>query len=73
MTDSDTCGMFQIYFYINLFKPLEDSQIINNKKSNRKAIETILNEIFTLDKQKNENRVERFAKVNDISREYVVA
>ena len=72
MTDSDTCGMFQIYFYVNLFKLLEHSQLINNKKLNKKTIEAILNEIFTLDKQENENRVERFAKENDISREYVV-
>ena len=69
ITHSDTCGMFQIYFYVNLFKPLEDSQIIKNKKLNKKVIQTILNEIFTLDKQENENRVERLAKKNDISRE----
>ena len=31
-------------------------------------METLLNEIFTLDKQKNENRVEGFAKENDIRR-----
>lgn len=38
------------------------------KKLNRKTIEKLLNEIFTLDKQENENRVERFANENDINR-----
>lgn len=38
------------------------------KKLHRKTIEKLLNEIFTLDKQENENRVERFANENDINR-----
>lgn len=38
------------------------------KKLNRKTIEKLLNEIFTVDKQENENRVERFANENDINR-----
>lgn len=38
------------------------------KELNRKTIEKLLNEIFTLDKQENENRVERFANENDINR-----
>ena len=38
------------------------------KKLNRKTIEKLLNEIFTLDKQENKNRVERFANENDINR-----
>ena len=68
MIEKDTCGVFQIYFYVNLFRLLKDSQIVNNKKLNKKTIKTLLNEIFALDRQGNETRVERFAKENDISR-----
>ena len=35
--------MYQIYFYINLFNPLENSGIINEKVLNKKAIEKLLN------------------------------
>ena len=29
--ERDTCGVYQIYFYVNLFNPLENSIIINQK------------------------------------------
>ena len=29
MIKRDTCGMYQIYFYINLFNPVESSDIIS--------------------------------------------
>ena len=29
-TTSDTCGIFQLYFYKNFFDPLENSQIIEH-------------------------------------------
>ena len=29
--DTDTCGIFQIYFYYNLFNPLNDSKIVKHK------------------------------------------
>ena len=38
--DSVTCGIFQIYFYDNLFNPDENSKIQNKKRLNKKAIET---------------------------------
>ena len=31
MIEKDKCGMYQLYFYVNLFNPLEDSSIINEK------------------------------------------
>ena len=31
MIEKDTCGIYQIFFYVNLFNPLEDSSIINEK------------------------------------------
>ena len=31
MIEKDTCEMYQIYFYVNLFNPLENSDILNKK------------------------------------------
>ena len=49
-----TCGPFQFFFYDNLLVPDENSKIQSNKKLKRGAIETLLNEIFTLDREQNE-------------------
>ena len=65
---SDTCGIFQLYFYTNLFLPKEDSKIINNTKLTMKTISTLLDEIFVLDINKNERLVESFAKELNIKR-----
>ena len=58
--------MYQIYFYVNLFNPLENSSIIIEKFLNKRAIEKLLNEILSTDRQENENRREQFAEENDI-------
>ena len=47
--DSATCGIFQIYFYQNLFNPEENRKIQGNAKLNKKTVETLLNEIFSLE------------------------
>ena len=54
----DTCGLVQLYFYENLFNPLENSTIIQAEKLNKKTIEVLLNEILTTNKEENTNRVE---------------
>ena len=59
-TETDTCGIFQLYFYVNLFNPVENSQIISDKTLTKKTIEKLLNEIFTTDKYENESRIEVF-------------
>ena len=46
-----TCGPSQIYFYNNLFLPDKNSKIQSFKKLTKEAIETLLNEIFTLDQE----------------------
>ena len=53
--NSSTCGIFQLYFYDNLFIPDEKSKIQNNNRLNEKTIETLLNELIALDNQ-NENK-----------------
>ena len=65
---SDTCDIFQLYFYTNLFLPRKDRKIVNNTKLTMKAISTLLNEIFVLDINENERLVESFAKELNIKR-----
>ena len=68
MIEKDTCGMYQIYFYVNLFNPLENSSIISKKSLNKQTIEKLLDEILSTDRQENENRIEQFVKENNIQR-----
>ena len=52
------CGIFQLYFYNNLFKLNENSKIQDQARLNKKTIETLLNELFVLDNQvKNEELI----------------
>ena len=56
--DSAACGIFQIYFYENLFNLDKNSSIQNDKKLNKSAIEKLLNELFTLEDVDNEQKME---------------
>ena len=67
--DTDTCGMFQLYFYYNLFVPYENSSIVEDKKLTKRTVEKILNETFSLDSDLNEKIIESFAKEKNIKRE----
>ena len=69
MIKRDTCGMYQIYFYVNLFNPLENIGIINENNLNKRTIEKLFNEILSTDRQEKENGIEQFAEQNDIQRE----
>ena len=60
--DSSTCGIFQIYFYGNLFNPDENSKIQGETKLNRKTVEMLLNELFSLDDKENEIKMEEYAE-----------
>ena len=62
----DTCGIFQLYCYVNLFNPVENSQIISDKTLTKKAIEKLLNETFATDKDENESRIEDFIYDSEI-------
>ena len=60
--DSRACGIFQLYFHDNLFNPDENSKIQGNTKLTKKTVETLLNELFTLDNQdKNEKKMLEYA------------
>ena len=66
MIEKGTCGMYQIYFYVNLFNLLENNGILNEKNLNRRTIEKLLNQILSTDRQENESRIEAFAQENVI-------
>ena len=59
--ESATCGIFQIYFYQNLFNPDQNSKIQGNTKLNKKTVETLLNELFSLHDKENEIKMEEYA------------
>ena len=66
--DSVTCGIFQLYFYDNLFNPNENSKIQDKARLNKRTIETLLNELFVLDNQEtNEATIRQYANENNIS------
>ena len=48
---SSTCGIFQSYFYKNLFNPSIQSLIFQHKNLNTETVKTLLNEIFTSETQ----------------------
>ena len=60
--NSSTCGIFQLYFYDNLFNPDENSKIQDNTKLTKKTVKTLLNDLFSLDDQdSNEQKMEQYA------------
>ena len=61
--DSSTCGIFQLYFYDNLFNLNENNKIQDKTKLNKKTIKILLNEIFVLDNQnKNEETIREYGR-----------
>ena len=68
VVDSVTCGIFQIYFYDNLFSLNKNSKIQNKKPLNKKIVEILLNKLFVLDDQKtNEEIIEQYANKSNIT------
>ena len=65
----DTCGIFQLYFYTNLFLPNYKSKILNHKTLDMRTITALLNEIFSLEIPENKRRVENFEQYMNIKRE----
>ena len=63
---SSVCGLFQLYFYKNMFDPKEKSKIINHKTLNKKTVKATLNEFFTTDIDENEDVIENFKKEYDL-------
>ena len=55
--DSVTSVISQLYFYDNLFNSNGNSKIQNKVKLNKKTIEILLNELFTLDDQQQNEKI----------------
>ena len=65
--DAVSCGIFQIYFYDNLFNSDQNSKIQNKKSLNKKTVETLLNELFILnDQEQNEAIINKHADKRNI-------
>ena len=69
-TETDICGIFQLHFYKNLFQPSHESKIINDRKLTENTISKLLNEIFSLDRSVNKEKMETFAEEKDIKSSY---
>ena len=61
---TDTCGIFQLYFYKNLFEPSADSKITKDEFLTKQAVATLLNETFSTNKEANEEKIQVFARNN---------
>ena len=62
-----TCGIFQFYFYDNLFDQDENSKIQDKARLNKRSIETLLNELFLDDQETNEATIRQYANDNHIT------
>ena len=56
-----TCGIFQLYFYKNLFDPLPDSQIIHDEKLTETTISSFLDDIFAQSTEESKTKINEFA------------
>ena len=65
-SDTSSCGNYQLYFYKHLFDPLKTSKVINEKKLTKHVVKILLNEIFELNLDRNEQRVAEFSDIFDI-------
>ena len=59
--ESATCGISQIYFFRNLFNPDINSKKQGETNLNKKTVQILLNEIFSLDDKENEVKMEEYA------------
>ena len=65
-TETNTCGVLQLYFFVNLFSPDENSSIIEGKILTKRTIEKLLNEIFSTDRVENKRKIEDFINEKQI-------
>ena len=56
--DTYTCGSFQPFFFENLFNHLKRVKC-KMTKSDKKAIQTLLNQLFTTNKNENEEIMQK--------------
>ena len=59
--DSATCGTFQLFLYGNFFSPDKNSKIQDEIKLKKTTVETLLNELSSLDDKENEIKMNEYA------------
>ena len=59
--DSATCGIFQLFFYENLFNPDKNSKVENETKLKKTTVESLLNKFFSVDDKENEIKMNEYA------------
>ena len=65
---SGACGIFQLYFYNNLFHPNANNKIQDKATLNKSIMETLLNEYFVFDNQdENEEIIRQYANDNGVT------
>lgn len=64
--DALTCGSFQLYLYENLFFPGEKTRLYSYKKLTSQAMETLLNKLSTLDRDKIEQIINKYINERQI-------
>ena len=64
--ESDNCGPFQLYFNKNIFGASMESDIINHERLTKNTVETLLNELSSLEIDSNEKIIERFIRTENI-------
>ena len=62
-----SCVSFKLYFYGNLFFPTKTANYTVNKKVTNTALETLLNELFTLNPENNEQTINEYIKQQQIN------
>ena len=67
MPKTVTCGPFQIYFYEDFFFPDENCKIQSYKKLANNAIETLLKDRFTLDRERNEKLINEYIRQKQVN------
>ena len=63
---SPTYGQFQLYFYENLFDPVQKSKVLSHGTLNKSTLETIINEIFSTDIDENEHITKNFKEEDEL-------
>ena len=68
--ETSTCGPFQFYFYENLLLQDKNSDLHSYKNLTNLETETLLNELFTLDQDKNEQIINEYINERQIKMTY---
>ena len=64
--NTNTCGLFQTYFYENLFLPSNDNVLHIKKRLIYDVVQEFLQELFTTDTEQNEKIIKQYREQQNI-------